>query len=67
MTKTSEGTEPVRLLSVQEVADLLQVPVGTLYRWRFRREGPATMRIGRYLRYDPVDVARWIETRKAVG
>jgi excisionase family DNA binding protein len=67
MKARQEEAAPVRLLSVQEVAHLLQVPVATLYRWRFRREGPATMRIGRYLRYDPADVARWIETRKAVG
>jgi predicted DNA-binding transcriptional regulator AlpA len=46
------------------VAELLQVPVQTVYAWRFQRRGPTPMRIGRYLRYDPADVARWVESRK---
>jgi excisionase family DNA binding protein len=53
------------LLSVLEVAALLQVPVKTLYQWRFRGEGPIAMRIGRYLRFDPRDVEAWVESRKA--
>ena len=55
---------PVRLVSVEEVAELLQVPVQTIYAWRFQRRGPTPMRIGRYLRFDPADVARWVESRK---
>ena len=55
---------PVRLLSVEEVAELLQVPIQTIYAWRFQRRGPTPMRIGRYLRFDPADVARWVESRK---
>jgi hypothetical protein len=31
--KTKEAVGPVRLLSVQDVAGLLQVPVGTVYKW----------------------------------
>jgi excisionase family DNA binding protein len=60
-----QSRAPVRLLSVEEVAELLQVPVNTIYRWRFRGEGPTGMRIGRYLRFDPRDVASWLEARKA--
>ena len=56
---------PGRLLSVQEVAELLQVPVKTIYQWRHRGGGPRPMRLGKYLRFDPVDVATWIEARKA--
>jgi excisionase family DNA binding protein len=56
---------PVRLMSVQEVAELLQVPVKTIYQWRHRGEGPRPMRLGKYLRFDPADVAAWIEARKA--
>ena len=59
-----QGRAPVRLLSVEEVAELLQVPVRTIYQWRFRGEGPAGMRIGRYTRFDPRDVERWLEGRK---
>jgi len=59
-----QSQAPVRLLSVIEVAALLQVPVKTLYQWRFRGEGPIAMRIGRYLRFDPRDVDAWVESRK---
>ncbi len=60
-------TVPDRLLSVRDLSELLQVPVKTLYQWRHRREGPQPMRIGRYLRYDPADVAQWLKIQKAVS
>ncbi|MGH2718469.1 MAG: helix-turn-helix domain-containing protein, partial [Actinomycetota bacterium] len=47
-----------------ELSTLLQVPVGTLYQWRFRRQGPPPIRVGRFLRYDPADVDRWLEERR---
>lgn len=64
MTTVKDRTT-VRLLSVEEVAELLQVPVATIYRWRFRGSGPAGIRVGRYLRFDPKDLAAWLEERKA--
>ncbi len=64
MVSKVQSQAPVRLLSVIEVAALLQVPVKTLYQWRFRGEGPIAMRIGRYLRFDPRDVDAWVESRK---
>jgi excisionase family DNA binding protein len=56
-----------QLLSVQQLSDLLQVPVGTIYQWRFRREGPPSIRVGRFLRFDPEDVHRWLQERKAAA
>lgn len=53
------------LLSVQELAAVLQVPVRTIYQWRLRGDGPQGMRVGKYLRFDPADVARWLDRRKA--
>lgn len=55
-----------RLLSVEELGELLQVPVATIYQWRYRGEGPEAIRIGRYLRFDPTDVKKWIDDRKMV-
>ena len=57
---------PDRLLSIQEVSMLLQVPVATLYQWRFRGEGPPGKRVGRYVRYDPGDLSRWLRSRREV-
>ena len=50
-----------RLLTVDELAIYLGVPVATLYQWRYRREGPPGFRVGRYIRYRPTDVQQWIE------
>lgn len=52
-----------RLLTVQELADLLQVPIKTIYTWRYKRIGPPAVPLGRYLRFRAEDVAAWIEER----
>jgi excisionase family DNA binding protein len=64
MARTTAAA-PSRLLSVEELSALLQVPIQTIYHWRYRGDGPRPMRIGRHLRFDPADVARWLETKKA--
>ena len=48
-----------RLWTVQDVAEYLGVPVGTLYDWRAKGYGPQGKRVGRYLRYDEDVVRRW--------
>ena len=52
-----------RLLTVQELADLLQVPPKTIYAWRYRGLGPTAVPVGKYLRFRPEDVAAWLEAR----
>ena len=52
-----------RLVDVQEIAAYLEVPVKTLYAWRYRREGPPAFRVGRHLRYRWSDVELWIQQR----
>lgn len=49
------------LLSPQQVAEYLGIPVATLYQWRYRREGPPGFRVGRHVRYRRSDVDAWIE------
>lgn len=49
-----------QLLTPDEVSKLLQVPVATLYQWRYRGTGPPGLRIGRHLRYRVADVDAWI-------
>lgn len=49
-----------QLITVQELAQYLGVPVGTLYQWRYRREGPPGFRVGRHVRYRWKDVEDWI-------
>lgn len=53
---------PPRYLTPVDVAELLGVPVETVYRWRRRRTGPRGFRVGRHLRFDPEDVRAWVES-----
>lgn len=52
-----------RLLTPQQLAELLQVPVATLYAWKYRGEGPRALKIGRHLRYAEDDVDAWLQSR----
>ena len=42
-----------RLWSLRDVSQFLGVPVGTLYQWRVRGEGPPAFKVGRHVRFDP--------------
>ena len=53
-----------RLLSPNEVAAFLGVPLQTIYRWRYRHEGPPGYRVGRHLRYRATDVEQWLEEHR---
>lgn len=51
------------LLTAQDLAEFLDVPVATIYAWRYRRQGPPGLRVGRHLRYRRVDIDQWIDDR----
>ncbi len=50
-----------RLLTPQEVAAFLGVPLATLYQWNSRGVGPRRCHIGRHVRYSRADLDRWVE------
>lgn len=50
-----------RLLSTDEVARLLVVPVTTLYTWRYKGAGPKAFKVGKHLGYRLDDVLSWLE------
>jgi predicted DNA-binding transcriptional regulator AlpA len=58
---TSSLDLSTRLLSTEDVARLLVVPVATLYTWRYKGTGPKAYRVGKHLRYRLVDVLAWLE------
>jgi excisionase family DNA binding protein len=60
-----EGPMPERLLNVEEVAEILGVPVSTLHYWSHRNENLVGARIGRRLRYRPADVEAYVAERFA--
>jgi hypothetical protein len=47
------------LLSPEDLAEMLDVPVRTLQTWRYLGRGPAYVVVGKHVRYDPRDVATW--------
>ena len=56
-------TDDNRLLTAEDLAAFLDVPIKTLYMWRYRGEGPVGFRVGRHVRYRWSDVECWIGTR----
>ena len=52
-----------RLMTLAELAEMLGIPVNTLYGWRCRGEGPPGYRIGRHIRYRRTAVEEWLETQ----
>jgi len=57
---------PPRLWNVRETAEFLGVPTSTLYYWSYLGEGgPRILRIGRSLRYNPLEVVEWMNSRAA--
>lgn len=51
------------LMTVDQVADYLQVSRWTVYRWRSLGEGPPSMKVGGAVRYRRTDVDAWLEAR----
>ena len=67
MSNTQRATVPDtphaddELLTVQEVADVVRVPVATLRYWRHLGTGPRSFRIGRSVRYWRTEVFAWLD------
>ena len=54
------NSESHNVLSIQEVAKLLNVPVSTIYGWKRRGVGPPYYKVGRKLRYRKSDARKWL-------
>jgi excisionase family DNA binding protein len=50
-----------KLMSLTDVSEMLGIPVHTLYRWRYRGDGPVGYRVGRHVRYRREAVEAWLE------
>jgi excisionase family DNA binding protein len=55
------------LMTPQDVADFLSVPIATLRAWRVKRKGPRALRVGKHLRYRRQDVEEWLERAAEPG
>lgn len=58
---TTTGDEPEPLLTPEDLALRLVIPLKTLAHWRTQRTGPLALKVGVYVRYRHEDVAQWLE------
>lgn len=52
------------LLTIDQLADYLELPKSTLYQWRSRQRGPRSLTVGRRIRYRKTDVIKWLEEQE---
>jgi excisionase family DNA binding protein len=54
-------------MTPKQLADFLQVPLGTIYQWRHKGQGPRGSKVGRHVRYRQTDVDEWLDRRSESG
>ncbi|WP_327105444.1 helix-turn-helix transcriptional regulator [Nonomuraea glycinis] len=64
-TKSEHDLE--RHLTIEDLAERMQVPVLTVYRWNSARTGPRYFKAGRHCRYKLTDVIAWENANYADG
>ncbi|WP_308424784.1 helix-turn-helix transcriptional regulator [Longimycelium tulufanense] len=53
---------------IEDLANFLGVPKNTIYQWRSKGYGPPSRKVGRYVKYLPDEVRRWLHSLpKEVG
>ena len=52
------------LLTAEELAGFLGVPLNTVYVWNHRRQGPPALKVGRHLRYRWAEVEAWLTAQE---
>ena len=60
-------TIPKEWMTPDELATYLRVPLGTVYNWRSRGDGPRGYKIGRHVRYAVEDVDIWLDSQADRG
>ena len=59
---TSSGDQ---ILSPKQVSEELQIPVKTIYAWRYQGTGPPSFRAGKHLRFRRSDITSWVQAQIA--
>jgi len=55
----------LEVLTFEQTAALLQIPVATFRGWRERNYGPPGYRVGKHLRFIRAEVIDWLRTNPA--
>lgn len=61
MRNSPQEAPATALLSPEQLAAELGIPVATVYAWRYRGTGPRGIKVGRHVRYRITDVDAWLE------
>lgn len=66
-TVSVEDVRDRKLLDIEGLSKYLSMPRATIYTWVSMRKIPpqAIIRLGRALRFDRVEIDRWLESRRA--
>lgn len=54
---------PPQWLTPEDLANMLQISIGTIANWRTNKKGPEFVRIGGVVRYNPEAVNAWIKAQ----
>jgi excisionase family DNA binding protein len=52
------------LLTLDDLAEYLDIPKRTIYAWRYRGEGPIGFKLGGHVRYRRSDVEEWLNEQR---
>ncbi|MDR1441202.1 MAG: helix-turn-helix domain-containing protein [Bifidobacteriaceae bacterium] len=52
------------MIGIRDLAQVIGVPVATIYDWRSRGLGPVAHRFGKHLTFTAADVEAWIASRR---
>lgn len=61
-TSPAGGLDP--LLSLDELAEYLGIPVRTIYDWRTDGKGPCGVRVGKHVKFFVSDVREWLAKQR---
>ena len=56
---TGDNHEHDEMLTIEEAAALLRVPVATMRYWRYTGDGPFSFKVQRHVRYWRTDLILW--------
>ena len=63
-TKATHPAQLQPLLSIEDLATYLGVPIATIYDWRVDGKGPCGIRVGRHVKFTVSDVVSWLEAQR---
>jgi excisionase family DNA binding protein len=57
-------SENDRLMTVEDLAEYLGLPIATIYKQRSEGTGPPGYRVGKFVRWRRSEVDAWLETKR---